>query len=155
MLKRGFLLAGFVVLFMGLVLAPQADASATIGYVDFEFLFNAHPEYESKNDELQELADNMTSQFEEEMEELQSDEEVEQLAREYEEQLDEFAEQLRITIIASVQDFIAELAERDGIAVVLPDSTVIYGGENLTPRVLEYMYDSYGISVPSNLREYL
>jgi len=154
-LKRGLLFFGIAVMILGVLAVPQAALAGSVGYVDFEFLFNAHPEYESKNGELQRLAEQMTEQFQEQVENLETEEEVENLARQYEAQLDEYAEQLRVSIIASVQEFIGRLADREGISVVLPDSTIIYGGVNLTPLVLEFMYESYGISVPSNLQQYL
>ncbi len=154
-MKRGFLIVGIAVLIFGMLAVPQSVFASSVGYVDFEFLFNAHPEYESKNDELQRLAEQMTAQFQEQVEALETEEEVEELARQYEAELDEYAEDLRVSIIASGQDFIGRLADREEVSVVLPDSTIIYGGVNLTPLVLAYMYESYGISVPSHLQQYL
>ena len=40
-----------------LLLLPAVVSAEAIGYVDFEFLFYAHPEYDLKNQQLQEKAE--------------------------------------------------------------------------------------------------
>ena len=154
-MKRGSIVLVLAVFMLAAVGIPQTVSAGSIGYVDFEFLFNAHPEYDLKNGELQVLAEELTEQFQIEAERLTTEAEIEQLARQYEARLDQFAEELRISIINSVQSFISQLAQRENISVVIPDTLIIYGGINLTPLVLEFMYESYGISVPSHLRDFL
>lgn len=148
-MKKGSIFLGVVVL-MGLLLTQVA--AANVGYVDFEFLFNAHPEYETKNGELQTLAEKLTAEFYEKVEALESEDEANKLAEQYELEIEGYAEQLRIDIIASVRNYIAEVAETAGVQAVLLENSIVYGGVNLTPQVLEYMYQAYGISVPSHLR---
>ncbi len=77
---------------------------------------------------------------------------MDELAAKYEAQLERIAEELRLFIVTAVQEVIAEVAGAHGIDVVVPEGIVIAGGVNLTPLVLEAMYQSYGISVPSHLR---
>ncbi len=150
-MRKSVLLFGLV-----LVLAAAAGVGASsVGYVDFEFLFNAHPEYDSRNAELQAYAEEITEEFQTAAAELETENEMESLAAEFERQLDQTADELRAALIASVREFIGQVADEQGVSVVLPDATILYGGVNLTPIVLETMYESYGISVPSSLREYL
>lgn len=151
-MRNGRFLLGVVLLFVGLVTLSGQALAGDVGYVDFEYLFNAHPEYASKNQELQATAENLTQEFQREAEQLESEEEVQALANSYEQRLDQFAEELRGTIIVAVQAYIGEVADQLGVSVVLPDASIIYGGLDLTPEVLQYMYDDYGISIPSHLR---
>ena len=115
-------------------------------------LFNNHPEYELKNEELQEAAERLTAEFQAEASALGEDVNLDELAAKYEAQLDSIAEELRLFIVSAVRQTIEEVANAHGVEVVLPHGIVILGGVNLTPLVLEAMYQSYGISVPSHLR---
>lgn len=151
MIKRRFLLFGLTLILLGCLVGHPVSAG-TIGYVDFEFLFNNHPEYELKNAELQQEAERLTAEFQAEAGALGEDANLEELAAKYEAQLEVIAEELRVFIISVVQKVIEEVAGEYGIDVVIPEGIVIAGGVNLTPLVLEAMYKSYGISVPSHLR---
>ena len=52
-----------VLLLFAVMGGSSVAASGSVGFVDFEFLFNAHPEYDIKNGELQTLAEEMTAEF--------------------------------------------------------------------------------------------
>lgn len=152
-----FVLSGFkksllVVMILAGVLLGAQGVSASVGFVDFEFLFNAHPEYDMRNKELQHYAEELAELFQKQREELATEKEAEALALEFEREFDNFADNLRLELVESVQKFIAEVAKKMGISVVLPHTTIIYGGVDLTPTVIEAMYHSYGISVPRQFR---
>lgn len=148
-MRTSVVMLGFVII----LAAAVGVGASSVGYVDFEFLFNAHPEYDSRNAELQAYAEEITEEFQSAAAELESENEMESLAADFEQRLDQTADELRRTLIASVQEFIAQVADEQGVSVVLPDTTILYGGVDLTPLVVEAMYESYGISVPSALRE--
>ena len=150
-MKNTLRLSFILLLFMVLVFPVSAGAN-TIGYVDFEFLFDAHPEYATKNADLQRIAEDMTVEFQLALEDVETEEEAQQLAIFYEGELEKFAEELRIYIIRAVQQSISAVAVAEGISVVLPDTSVIYGGVDITQLVVAKMYEEYGISVPSRLR---
>ena len=150
-LRRVAILFGLTLVLLGSLVA-QPVLAGTVGYVDFEFLFNNHPEYEMKNEELQRAAEQLTAEFQAEAGALGEDANLDELAAKYEAQLERIAEELRLFIVTAVQEVIAEVAGAHGIDVVVPEGIVIAGGVNLTPLVLEAMYQSYGISVPSHLR---
>ena len=61
----------------------------------------------------------------------------------------------RITLISFILEIIEQVAAEQEISVVLPESSIIYGGINLTAPVIEAMYKAYGISVPSAIRDLL
>lgn len=149
--KRHIFLFGLTLILLG-GLMGQSALAGTIGYVDFEFLFNNHPEYEMKNEELQQAAERLTAEFQAEAGSAGEDVNLDQLAAKYEAELEQVAEELRVFIVGAVQAIIEQIAAEHGIDVVVPEGIVIAGGINLTPLVLEAMYQSYGISVPSHLR---
>ncbi len=150
-MRRHAVLFVLTLILVGGLLAQPALAGS-VGYVDFEFLFNNHPEYELKNQELQQAAERLTAEFQAEAGALGEDANLDELAAKYEAQLEQIADELRRFIVSAVQKVIEEVAGAHGIDVVVPQGIVIAGGVNLTPLVLEAMYQAYGISVPFHLR---
>lgn len=150
-LKR--LALGITLALMLLVSFSALASAQNIGYVDFELLFYSHPEYEAKNKELQESAEQMWSQAQAELEKLSEQEAIDQLVAHYESQFAEVEDRARVELVAFILEIIGKVAENHGIEIVLPESAIIYGGVNLTVPVVEAMYSSYGISVPSSIRE--
>ncbi|HBG08979.1 MAG TPA: hypothetical protein DDX25_03005 [Firmicutes bacterium] len=145
-----------IMLILTMVLSSSAAAAAAaIGYVDFEFLFYSHPEYETKNRELQESAEKLYNEAQAEAEKLETQEEIDELAARYERQFEEIENDVRITLISFILEIIEQVAAEQEISVVLPESSIIYGGINLTAPVIEAMYKAYGISVPSAIRDLL
>ncbi len=152
-LKRKTL--GIMLVLTMILSSSAAAAAATIGYVDFEFLFYSHPEYEAKNRELQESAERLYNEAQAEAEKLATQEEIDQLAARYERQFEEIEHNVRVTLVSFILEIIEQVAQESGIDVVLPESSIIYGGINLTAPVIEAMYQAYGISVPSSIRDLL
>lgn len=144
---------GIVLLAGMLLLLPAVVSAGTIGYVDFEFLFYAHPEYDVKNKQLQDKAEELYAKVQEEAEKLATDEEINELGAYYEYQFELIEQEVRVELVTFILQVIEEVAKESGITVVLPESSVIYGGVNLTVQVVEKMYKHYGISVPSSVRE--
>jgi len=151
--KSNKVVLGIMLVFMVGIMFQATAAANTVGYVDFEFLFDNHPEYDVKNKELQDAAEQLTAAFQTEAEGLESQEEIQALIDYYEAKLEQLADELRTSIVSSVRDVIAQVAADNEVSVVVPIGIVIVGGVDLTPQVLEAMYRSYGISVPSHLRD--
>ncbi|HPT83941.1 MAG TPA: OmpH family outer membrane protein [Limnochordia bacterium] len=146
---------GIVLVFIMILSLSAVAAAASIGYVDFEFLFYSHPEYEAKNRELQESAERLYNEAQAAAEKLETQEEIDQLAAQYERQFEEIENNVRLALISFILEVIEQVAQEQGIDVVLPESSIIFGGVNLTAPVIEAMYKAYGISVPSSIRELL
>lgn len=146
---------GIILVVMLAFSLPALASAQQIGYVDFEFLFYSHPEYEVKNKELQESAERLYQEVQAEAEKLATQEEIDELAAYYELQFEQIEHNVRVDLVTFILDIIGEVAAANNIDVVLPESGVIYGGINLTVPVIEAMYGSYGISVPSSIRELL
>ncbi len=136
-----------------LFLLPTVVSAGTIGFVDFEFLFYAHPEYDVKNKQLQDKAEELYLKMEEQMEKLETDEEINELGAYYENEFERIEQEVRVELVTFILQVIEEVALKNGISTVLPESQIIYGGVSLTAQVVEMMYKHYGISVPSSLKE--
>lgn len=144
---------GIILVLMAALLLPTIASANAIGYVDFEFLFYAHPEYDVKNQQLQESAEKLYAEVQAEAEKLATQEEIDQLAAYYEAQFEQIEQGVRVDLVGFILRIIEEVAVEKGITTVLPESSIIYGGINLTVPIVEAMYKSFGISVPSAIRE--
>ncbi len=143
----------FAFIFFSVLLLAQGVVASGIGYVDFDILISGHPEYTNKISEIQDIAEQLRVKFQEEILDVEDEEAIKQLALAYEDYFDEIYDEFMRMIIQSISALIPEVARTNNVSVVLSDSTVIYGGVNLTNRVIEAMYAAYGISVPSHLRD--
>ncbi len=152
-LKRQTL--GIMLVLLIALLVPSLASANTIGYVDFEFLFYAHPEYDVKNSELQISAEELYLEIQAQADKLATQEEIDELLAAYELQFEQIEQQVRLDLVSFILDRIKTVADAQGIDIVLPESSVIYGGVNITAQVIESMYGAYGISVPSAIRELL
>ncbi len=148
--RKNFVLLILVLTVVFLVSSPLL--AAEIGYVDFEFLFIAHPEYSLKTQEYQAIIEQYIQEYEEAAEEITDQDELNELITYYDAKIVEKDEELSSFIIDSLKEFVKKVAKENNISLVLTKNMVIYGGIDLTKLVLEEMYRSYGISVPSYLR---
>ncbi|HHT69099.1 MAG TPA: OmpH family outer membrane protein [Firmicutes bacterium] len=146
---------GIMLVLLIALLVPAMASASTIGYVDFEFLFYSHPEYDAKNADLQLAAEELYVEIEEEAAKLSTQEEIDELIAGYEWKFEQIEQQVRLDLVTFILEIIETVAAAHNIETVLPESSVIYGGVNLTAPVIEAMYGSYGISVPSAIRELL
>lgn len=133
------------------VISTSSVCASEIGYVDYDFLFNAHPEYTSKNLEFQQEVEKLRLEFNLEYQKV-SEDEVDKLLEIYETRIDELHEKLTESLLENINKAIAIVAEKNQIKIVLAQSIVLYGGVDLTEIVLAELYSLYGMSVPSNVR---
>lgn len=146
-INKFLLLVGIIVF----VISTSSVCASEIGYVDYDFLFNAHPEYTSKNLEFQQEVEKLRLEFNLEYQKV-SEDEVDKLLEIYETRIDELHEKLTESLLENINKAIAIVAEKNQIKIVLAQSIVLYGGVDLTEIVLAELYSLYGMSVPSNVR---
>lgn len=142
----------FLLLTIVMLSYPSVASANTVGYVDYEFLFNAHPEYPSKNEDFKAIVAQISASFESEAAALNDESQIQELALTYDEKIALAADELRLYIIGKVNESIAKVAKESNVSVVVPNSVILYGGTDLTDLVVNQMYKGYGISVPSYLR---
>lgn len=148
--RKNLILLVLVLTSIFLVSSPLL--AAEIGYVDFEYLFIAHPEYSIKSQEYQSIIEKYIQEYEEAAKEITEQEELNELITYYDAKVIAADEELSGFIIDSLKTYVEKVAQENSISLVLAKNMVIYGGIDLTELVIEEMYRSYGISVPSYLR---
>lgn len=134
-----------------LVISNNYVAASEIGYVDYEFLFTAHPEYSAKNLEFQTTVEQLKISFNQDYMTM-AEEDLDNLLELYEDKIDQLHEKFKNTILESIDKAISQVAKAKNISIVVTESIVLYGGVDLSQLVLEEIYGYYGISVPSYLR---
>ncbi len=139
------------IFFLLAFLAGGSVIAAEIGYVDYEFLFIAHPEYPSKNLEFQSAVEGYNDEYLAAIEDATSEEELVEIYEHYNALFQTVENELSTYILKSVNKHIGEVAQAESISIVLANTVVLYGGTDLTKLVVEAMYRTYGISVPSYL----
>lgn len=136
------MILGLLLLGMGLLLKDSMikahDTTCRIGFVSLHALFMVHPEREKAEAALEARALEMQKQLEEETREMDL-EEQQRLLSSYQQQLGLYEQELILEIIQQIEDSIAVVARREGISVVLEASHILYGGVDLTQKVIEYL----------------
>jgi Skp family chaperone for outer membrane proteins len=127
----------------GMVIAPVRAQStyASIGYVNVQDALHAHPD-------LQNVLDQIQAYEQARLDELSQYEDVNNLTSEERQQLMEDVyrirgevedERQRLTepLIQDIIDATADIGEESGIEVILEAGSVMWGGLNLTPLVVQ------------------
>lgn len=128
--------AGSVALFADKpVSQADDDLKSTVGYVDIEKIFNAHPDKPLAEQKLNQEAKELEEQYKKEEPNLSEEEKKQRLAA-YQQQLALKEKQLINGIILKIRDEIKEVAEAKGVTVVLEKKNIVYGGTDLTEQVL-------------------
>lgn len=143
------IIAGVVVLLVGLFAAlnPLEGVIATnttngkVAYVDLQAIFNAHPDKLSAEAELNEKARNYQQQLEEDADELARDEQ-QQLIEEFQKELSNREEQLIQLVLDDIDQAIDQVAAQKELKVVMDKKNVLYGGYDLTQDVIDYILDN-------------
>lgn len=132
----------------GMMIAPARAQStyASIGYVDVQESLAAHPDLETVLAQIQQYEESRL----EELSQYQSrsdltDEERRQLMEDlYRIQAEVDAERQRLTepLIQDVIDATSAVGEESGIEVIIEAGSVMWGGLNLTPLVIQRLHGS-------------
>lgn len=119
----------------------DADIKGKIAYVDVMEIFNVHPQKNSAETKLNELAQNMQSELEEKAKDLPKNEQQEML-REYQNKLNQQEQDLIQEVLEEIESVIAMVARAKEVRIVLDKKNVIYGGYDLTQDVIDYITDN-------------
>ncbi|MFW6237802.1 MAG: OmpH family outer membrane protein [Bacillota bacterium] len=109
-------------------------------YVDMQELFNSHPRRYEAEEELNELVQSMQQKLEEQAEDI-SGEEQQEMLQEYQSELSEREQELIQEILDDVEQAIDKVAAEEDYELVLERRNVVYGGNNITDIVLDYITD--------------
>ncbi|MGM0420562.1 MAG: OmpH family outer membrane protein [Bacillota bacterium] len=115
--------------------APTA-AQGEIGIVNIQEVFEAHPDKTDAEAQLNLEAQEMQAELEEQADDL-SQEEQQNLLNEYREELTAREQELIQGVLAEIEQLVNQLAEEKGLSIVIDSQSVVYGGYDLTPELIE------------------
>lgn len=122
----------------------ESEIKKKVAYVDMQKIFENHPKKVAAELEFSQEVKGLKQQLKGELKNKLNQatgEEKQKLVSEYEKKLKQQAnerqQELIEPILKEIDQTIKEVAENEGVAVVLSKETVIYGGRDLTPEVLE------------------
>ncbi|MGI6037753.1 MAG: OmpH family outer membrane protein [Limnochordia bacterium] len=133
----GLIVLGALVLTLGATTFSQSQGSAEIAYVDSQALLSRYVIPKVEPILTQEL-EMLQSEFDEKTSEMEI-EEKQRIFEEYQSQLDARREQLVEEALQLVQKAIEEVALAEGVDVILDNQVVLFGGQDLTQRVLDHL----------------
>lgn len=120
----------------GKAAAAKKTAVSPIGVVDYGVLFNQHPDIPEANKALQAENEQAKQEFESKSAGL-SEKDKQELDQQLGQRVEQKRQELLSGITAKIDVAIREVADAQGITVVLPKDATIYGGQNITINVLE------------------
>ncbi|HEY8485977.1 MAG TPA: OmpH family outer membrane protein [Limnochordales bacterium] len=128
----GALVVGMLVgaVAMGWTRAGQAPRAGGVGYVDFERVME-----EILADPVRQETERLQKEFDEKSKGLK-DAERQQLFERYQQMLDRRVQELGSAQLPRVRDAIQAVAQDQGLDLVLHKNAVIWGGQDITARVL-------------------
>lgn len=114
----------------------QAAPASPVGYLDFIYLVNNHPDTAKANEDLKAEQETAKKEFAEKSAGL-GDQEKQALDRE----LGQRVEQKRLALLKSISDKIVaaanEVAKEKGLSIVISKREVVCGGVDITEDVLK------------------
>ncbi|MEN6411327.1 MAG: OmpH family outer membrane protein [Veillonellales bacterium] len=135
--NRIFLVFLAMALLLGAMGTAQASPTASpVGFVDYLYLINHHPDTPKANEALKAEQDQDKQQFTEKSANL-SDQDKQALDRQLGQQIEQKRLELLKPITENINAAIKEVADAKGLSVVVGKNTVIYGGTDITQDVLQ------------------
>ncbi|MCK4721160.1 OmpH family outer membrane protein [bacterium] len=132
----------------GMVIAPVKAQStyATIGYVDVQEALASHPDLQDVLTQIQAFEDARTDELSSYQEldsltEAERQQMVEDLDR-VRDEVDRERQRLTEPLIQDVIDATTAIGEESGIEVILEAGSVMWGGLNLTPLIINHIQGS-------------
>ena len=115
--------------------------SASIGYIDLNETYQAHPEMEPIAQEMEEEMGQMQAEMQELMQELQEEgnqQQLQQLQQQYQQQIQQKQAEFEAKLDEAVSSDLDTIREELGLEVILIDQAIISGAEDVTEEVVEY-----------------
>lgn len=121
----------------------EEEPIAAVGYVNVMEVFESHPEKLASEQVLNDEVLALQAQLETEIKDM-TQEERQEIMKKYQEQLSQREQELVSRVIASIDEAIREVADENGVQIVLEKEQVIYGGLDLTDLVKKRIQEKYG-----------
>lgn len=130
-----FLTGTLCVLLPGKAAAAKKTAASPIGVVDYDVLINKHPDMPEANKVLQAENEQVKQEFTSKSAGL-SDQAKQELQFQLRQRLEQKQQELLRAITAKIDAAIKEVADTEGLTVVVQKDATVYGGQDITINVL-------------------
>ena len=131
-----FVLLGVLGMTLGQPGRVYADPVTSVGVVDYVYLINHDPETPAVNDALRAAQDQAKKDFTDKSASL-DDKAKQDLARQMDQQLAQKRQELLKPIVEKINAAIKEVADTQGLSIVIGKNEVVYGGVDITQDVLK------------------
>ena len=118
-------------------LGYAANPSSNVGKVNMQALVTGHPDYAKAQETFKTEREQVEKDFNEKSATMANDKEKQEYASQLQQRLQVKEHELITAIQNKVNAAIKEVADAKGLAVVLPEQAVIYGGQDITQEVLK------------------
>lgn len=150
-MKKGIIFILLFVVSLSLIIANPIKAekekivsqpASQIAYVDMQRLFQNHPQKKASEQKLEVEAKKLKQELKTRGKTMDK-EERQELLQKYQGQLNQQEQELVEEVLADINEKINKIAKENNVSVVLDKSAVIYGGQNLTAKVLSAIKEDY------------
>jgi len=114
----------------------SAASSSNVGTIDYRQVMSQHPDLTAANAEMQQAYQDAQEDFKTKTTSM-NDQQKQEYYQQTQERLMNKEKELIEPIRAKVQDAVKSVAEAKGLSVVLDKSSVVYGGQDITPDVVK------------------
>ncbi len=121
-----------------LSLVAEDEDKIEIAYIDMQAVYNQHPAKEAAELELGDTARQLEARLNEEFEDLPGEEQRDMLES-YQADLSRREQQLMEEILQNINEVINKIAAEQEYKVVLTKEDVVYGGYDITEKVINYI----------------
>ena len=114
----------------------SAASSSNVGTIDYRPVMSQHPDLVAANAEMQQAYQDAQEDFKTKTTSM-NDQQKQEYYQQTQERLMNKEKELIEPIRTKVQDAVKSVAEAKGLSVVLDKSSVVYGGQDITPDVVK------------------
>ena len=113
-----------------------AAKNGNVGTIDYRQVMMSHPDLQNVETQMQTEIENVRKEFEERAAGMTTDQEKQDYYQQSQERLRNKQQELIEPIEQSIKDAVKKTAEAKGLSIVIEQSAVVYGGQDITQDVI-------------------
>ncbi|MBR1396808.1 MAG: OmpH family outer membrane protein [Selenomonadaceae bacterium] len=113
-----------------------AAKNGNVGTIDYRQVMMSHPDLQNVETQMQTEIETVRKEFEERAAGMTTDQEKQDYYQQSQERLRNKQQELIEPIEQSIKDAVKKTAEAKGLSVVIEQSAVVYGGQDITQDVI-------------------
>ena len=114
----------------------SAAKNGDVGVIDYRQVMMSHPDLQNVETQMQTEIETVRKEFEERAAGMSTDQEKQDYYQQSQERLRNKQQELIEPIEQSIKDAVKKTAEAKGLSVVIEQSAVVYGGQDITQDVI-------------------